>query len=113
MHDMEDLGDRAGYGDGETRSEQFGLSYLRLSRELEEGMAVTIEPGYYNIPALLEGEMGKRFEEHLDRKVLADYADVRGIRLEDMVLVTADGGELLSADLPVEASEVESLLAAR
>ena len=113
VHDMEDLGDRAGYGDGETRSEQFGLSYLRLSRELEEGMAVTIEPGYYNIPALLEGEMGKRFEEHLDRKVLADYADVRGIRLEDMVLVTADGGELLSADLPVEASEVESLLAAR
>jgi Xaa-Pro aminopeptidase len=113
VHDMEDLGDRAGYGDGETRSEQFGLSYLRLSRELEEGMAVTIEPGYYNIPALLDGGLGKTFEEHLDRKVLANYADVRGIRLEDMVLVTADGGELLSADLPVEASEVESLLAAR
>jgi Xaa-Pro aminopeptidase len=113
VHDMEDLGDRAGYGDGETRSKQFGLSYLRLSRELEEGMAVTIEPGYYNIPALLDGELGQRFEEYLDREVLDNYADVRGIRLEDMVLVTADGGELLSAALPVNASDVEALLATR
>ncbi len=113
VHDMEDLGDRAGYADGETRSEQFGLSYLRLSRELEEGMAVTIEPGFYQIPALLDGEMGQRFAEYLDREVLAKYADVRGIRLEDMVLVTADGGELLSSDLPVAADEVEALLASR
>lgn len=113
VHDMEDLGDRAGYGEGEERSEQFGLSYLRLSRELEEGMAVTIEPGFYQIPALLNGELGQRFEQHLDREVLANYADVRGIRLEDMVLVTADGGELLSGELPVQADQVEALLAAR
>lgn len=113
VHDMEDLGDRAGYGEGETRSDQFGLSYLRLSRELEEGMAVTIEPGYYHIPALVEGELGRRFEAYLDRDVLARYSDVRGIRLEDMVLVTADGGELLSADLPVELTAVEALLATR
>lgn len=113
VHDMEDLGDRAGYGEEESRSEQFGLSYLRLSRELEEGMAVTIEPGYYRIPALLDGPLGQRFAEHLDREVLAKYDDVRGIRLEDMVLVTAVGGELLSADLPVAADEVEAMLAAR
>jgi Xaa-Pro aminopeptidase len=111
VHDLEDLGDRAGYGEREERSTQFGLSYLRLSRELEEGMAVTIEPGYYNIPALLEGELGKRFEAFWDREVLAKYSDVRGIRLEDMVLVTAGGGELLSAQLPVEAGAVETLLA--
>lgn len=113
VHDMEDLGDRAGYGEDETRSDQFGLSYLRLSRELEEGMAVTIEPGYYHIPALVDGELGKRFEAYLDRDVLKQYSDVRGIRLEDMVLVTADGGELLSAELPVEVEAVEALLAAR
>ena len=113
VHDMEDLGDRAGYGEGETRSSQFGLSYLRLSRELEVGMAVTIEPGYYHIPALLEGELGQKFAEHLDRDVLAKYSDVRGIRLEDMVLVTTDGGEVLSADLPVESGAVEALLATR
>lgn len=113
VHDMEDLGDRAGYEEGEARSEQFGLSYLRLSRELEPGMAVTIEPGYYRIPALIDGALGEKFAEHLDREVLAKYDDVRGIRLEDMVLVTDDGGELLSAGLPVAAEEVEAFLAAR
>lgn len=113
VHDMEDLGDRAGYGEGEMRSDQFGLAYLRLSRELEEGMAVTIEPGFYQIPALLNGELGQRFAEHLDRETLAKYSDVRGIRLEDMVLVTADGGEVLSSDLPVESGAVEALLAGR
>ena len=113
VHDMEDLGDRAGYSEGEQRSEQFGLSYLRLSRELEEGMAVTIEPGYYRIPALLDGPLGERFAEYLDRDVLAKYDDVRGIRLEDMVLVTADGGELLSGELPVAAEAVEAMLANR
>lgn len=111
VHDMEDLGDRAGYAEGQPRSEQFGLSFLRLWRPLEEGMVVTIEPGYYTIPALLEGELGQRFESVLDREVLARYRDVRGIRLEDMVLVTADGGELLSGELPVEASELERWLA--
>src|SRR5690606_9733685 len=43
VHDMEDLGDRAGYGPGRIRSDQFGLSYLRLDRDLEIGMLVTIE----------------------------------------------------------------------
>lgn len=113
VHDMEDLGDRAGYQEEESRSEQFGLSYLRLSRELEEGMAVTIEPGFYRIPALLDGPLGEQFAEHLDREALAEYDDVRGIRLEDMVLVTADGGELLSADLPVSSEAVEKMLAER
>lgn len=113
VHDMEDLGDRAGYAEDESRSDQFGLSYLRLSRELEEGMAVTIEPGFYQIPALIDGELGQRFAQHLDREVLGKYSDVRGIRLEDMVLVTADGGEVLSAELPVSAEDVEALLAAR
>src|SRR5690606_22614068 len=45
VHDMEDLGDRAGYAPGRHRSTQFGLAYLRLDRDLEPGMVVTIEPG--------------------------------------------------------------------
>ncbi|MCB0359969.1 MAG: aminopeptidase P N-terminal domain-containing protein, partial [Bdellovibrionales bacterium] len=54
VHDMEDLGDRAGYQDSRIRSEAFGLSFLRLDRDLQEGMAVTFEPGCYIIPALLD-----------------------------------------------------------
>ena len=53
VHDMEDLGDRAGYAPGRARSKAFGDRYLRLDRDLAPGMAVTIEPGFYQVPAIL------------------------------------------------------------
>ncbi len=109
-HDMEDLGDAAGYAEGEERSSHFGTDALRLSRELEAGMVVTIEPGFYAIPALLDGELGRSFDDVLDRQVLARYTDVRGIRIEDDVLVTEDGFEVLSSDLPTKAEQVEGLV---
>lgn len=110
VHDMEDFGDRIGYEDGEERSAQFGLSNLRLSRELEPGMVITIEPGYYRIPALLNGPLGEKFADVLDRDVLKKYEDVRGIRIEDVVLVTEDGYENLSEALPTASSKVEELI---
>lgn len=114
VHDMEDLGDRAGYAPGRTRSQQFGLCYLRLDRDLVPGMAVTIEPGFYQIPALLErgSELVAPFDADgtLDRAVLAKFADVRGIRIEDDVLVTATGNEVLTAGLAKQASDVEALV---
>jgi Xaa-Pro aminopeptidase len=97
---MEDLGDRAGYPAERRRSRQFGLNFLRLDRDLEIGMAVTIEPGFYQVPAILEDE--KRMAEvgdRLNRKELAHFADVRGIRIEDDILVTADGNEVLTGAL--------------
>lgn len=112
-HDMEDFGDRIGYEEGTERSKQFGLSNLRLSRELEPGMVVTIEPGYYSVPALLNGELGKKFEPYLDREVLKKYEDVRGIRIEDVVLVTEDGHENLSKDLPTASDEIVKLVGGR
>lgn len=113
VHDMEDFGDRIGYEDGEERSSQFGLSFLRLSRELEPGMVVTIEPGFYQIPALLNGELGGSFDDVLDRDVLKKYSDVRGIRIEDVILVTEDGYENLSAELPTASKEIEALVGAK
>jgi Xaa-Pro aminopeptidase len=53
VHDMEDLGDRAGYAPGRVRASNAGDRYLRLDRDLSAGMCVTIEPGFYQIPALL------------------------------------------------------------
>ena len=50
VHDMEDLGDRAGYLPGRSRAPEFGIRYLRLDRDLAPGMAVTIEPGIYITP---------------------------------------------------------------
>lgn len=112
VHDMEDLGDLAGYGERE-RSSQFGLSYLRLDRELEPGMLVTVEPGYYRIPALLnDSERTAPFKDCLNLDRLEDFADVRGIRIEDEVLITDDGYEVLTAELPKEIAEIEALMAA-
>lgn len=112
VHDMEDLGDRAGYAPGRTRSPQFGLSYLRLDRDLQPGMAVTIEPGIYFVPGLLANErLCAPFAADLDRDRLAHFADVRGIRIEDDVLVTDEGAEVLTAAIPKAVAAVEEQVA--
>jgi Xaa-Pro aminopeptidase len=111
VHDMEDLGDRAGYAPGRTRAAQFGLSYLRLDRDLLPGMLVTIEPGFYQVPFLLrEPERVGLDASALDRSRLAQFADVRGIRIEDDVLVTQTGHEVLTALLPKAPDAVEQAM---
>ncbi|MCA9540835.1 MAG: M24 family metallopeptidase, partial [Myxococcales bacterium] len=101
VHDMEDLGDRAGYAPGRVRDPQFGLAALRLDRDLVPGMAVTIEPGFYQVPGLLDDpRVAHLAKAHVDRARLAAFADVRGIRIEDDVLITEAGCEVLTAALP-------------
>ncbi len=112
VHDMEDLGDIAGYAPQRARSAQFGLSYLRLDRDLEPGMAVTVEPGFYQVPAILHGsELVQKAGDRLNREVLARFADVRGIRIEDDVLVTEKGREVLTQRIPKERGALEKILA--
>ena len=109
VHDMEDLGDRAGYAPGRVRSSNAGDRYLRLDRDLRAGMCVTIEPGFYQIPALLrDASETAGLESALDRKCLAEFADVRGIRIEDDVLVTSSGSEVLTSAIPKTVDEVEA-----
>lgn len=108
VHDMEDLGDLAGYAPGRSRSDRFGLGYLRLDRPLQAGMAVTIEPGFYQVPPILEDPIRRdRYAAVVNWDRLAQFADVRGIRIEDDVLVTPTGCEVLTGDLPTAASAIE------
>jgi len=113
VHDMEDLGDRAGYAPGRTRATAPGDRYLRLDRDLQVGMCVTIEPGFYQIPRILSrpDEIGD-LESALDRAALARFADVRGIRIEDDVLVTESGCEVLSAAVPKSVADVQDAMLA-
>jgi Xaa-Pro aminopeptidase len=109
VHDLEDLGDRAGYAAGRVRSTSRGSRFLRLDRDLEPGMVVTIEPGYYRIDALLEDVAATEPWAHLiHRERLAEFSDVRGIRIEDDVLITQDGCEVLTAAIPKKAEDVEA-----
>jgi Xaa-Pro aminopeptidase len=111
VHDMEDLGDRAGYAPGRNRAGDFGVRYLRLDRDLAPGMAVTIEPGLYLVPAILEDpKLAARAGDRLDRARLAQFNDVRGIRIEDDVLVTATGHEVLTAAIPKDRTAIESVM---
>ena len=113
VHDMEDLGeDLVGYDPDQTRAKQLGLGSLRMARRLVPGHVLTDEPGIYFIPALIEQwkqeGTGKDFVNY---EKLAAYYDFGGIRLEDDVLVTADGARRLGPDrLPIAPDEVEAAM---
>ncbi len=114
VHDMEDLGDLAGYEPGRTRSDRFGLGYLRLDRPLRSGMVVTIEPGFYQVPAILNNPSFRdRYRGVINWDKLAQFGDVRGIRIEDDVLITETGTEVLTANLPNKLTEIETLVNSR
>jgi Xaa-Pro aminopeptidase len=111
VHDMEDLGDLAGYQEARVRSDRFGLGYLRLNRPLQPGMLVTIEPGFYQVPAILnDPERRSKYRDVVDWERLAQFADVRGIRIEDDVLVTEEGSDVLTIALPTDADAIEQLV---
>ncbi|MGG6239268.1 aminopeptidase P family protein [Nodosilinea sp. AN01ver1] len=111
VHDMEDLGDVAGYAPGRSRSDRFGLKFLRLDRPLAVNMVVTIEPGFYQVPGILgPARQSGRYNNTVNWERLQDFQQVRGIRIEDDVQITATGCTVLTAALPTQAAAVEALV---
>jgi len=112
VHDMEGLGeDNVGYGKGYERSDQFGLAYLRLARELEPGFVVTNEPGCYFIPALIsEWKKERRFEQFINYPAIEPYLDFGGIRIEEDVLITLSGHRILGTPIPKTTADVEATM---
>jgi Xaa-Pro aminopeptidase len=109
VHDMENVGENfVGYDDTIKRSDQFGLAYLRFARELKSGYVLTVEPGIYFIPALIDQWQGEnKFSEFIDYSMVEKYRDFGGIRIEDDVLVTEDGQRVLGKSIPKEIDEIE------
>ena len=116
VHDMEGLGQIHVGFDEETRPrlDQFGTNALRMGRRLQEGFVVTDEPGIYFIPALIdEWRASGHCKEFLNFDLIDTYKDFGGIRIEDDVLITADGCRFLGEkQIPYYPHDIEAYMAA-
>ncbi len=112
VHDMEDLGQiYVGYDDETRPSDQFGTAALRLGRRLQEGFVLTNEPGIYFIPALIDQwQKNKTNADFINFKEVNKYRDFGGIRLEDDILVTGSGSEIIGKRVPINPDEVEKIV---
>ncbi len=110
VHDMENIGeDIVGYGPGFERSAQFGLGYLRLARKLEPGFVLTVEPGLYFIPALIDQWKAEgKHTAFINYSEVEKFRDARGCRIEDDVLVTGSGSRVLGPPIPKAIADVEA-----
>ncbi|QHS64136.1 aminopeptidase P family protein [Chitinophaga agri] len=111
VHDMEDLGEQyVGYSETLKKSTAFGWKSLRLGRELKPGFVLTVEPGIYIIPELIDRWVAeKKLSNFVDYNTLATYRDFGGIRIEDNFVITETGSRRLGKDLPKTIAEVEAV----
>jgi Xaa-Pro aminopeptidase len=112
VHDMEGLGENyVGYDDEIKRSDQFGTAYLRMGRRLQAGFVMTVEPGCYFIPPLIDQWKAEgKNKEFINYDLVETYKDFGGIRIEDDVLITADGHRLLGTPIPKTIEDIEATM---
>ncbi|BDA48705.1 Xaa-Pro dipeptidase [Coccomyxa sp. Obi] len=107
-----DTHDVGGYLPGlPSRINQPGLRSLRTARILEEGMVLTVEPGCYFNPFLLKPAMDDdKSSQFLIRDRIESLLEFGGVRLEDNVVVTADGARSMT-NVPRQVKDVEAVMA--
>ena len=112
VHDMENLGeDYVGYDEETRRSDQFGLAYLRLAKALQPGYVLTVEPGIYFIPELIDlWKAENKLAAFINYDQVEKYRDFGGVRIEDDVLVTEEGHRVLGKPVPKTIEEVEAAM---
>ena len=111
VHDMENLGEQyVGYTESIKKSTQFGLKSLRLGRALEHGFALTIEPGLYFNPALIDNWRNTGMHtDFINYDKLESFKNLSGIRIEDDYLITDTGSRLLGKPLTRTTEGIEAM----
>ena len=110
-----DVHDVHGYPEGgghPGRPAEPGLRSLRTARTMESRMVLTIEPGIYfgdyNLDTALADPALSRF---MVPEVIARYRGFGGVRIEDDIVITDDGMELMT-DVPRTVDEIEKIMSA-
>lgn len=111
VHDMENLGENyVGYTDDIIKSTEFGLKSLRLGKALETGNVLTVEPGLYFNPFLIDSwEQQSKHTDFINYREVQKFKDFGGIRVEEDLLITASGSRVLGTPLAKKSSEIEKL----
>ena len=92
------------------RLTQLGLASLRTARYLAVDNVITVEPGIYFIPFLLDQALkDDNLKKYFNLKV-RDFYNFGGIRIEDGVLITEDGAENLTEALPRNVKDIENIM---
>lgn len=112
VHDLESMGENfVGYDHEVTRSKEFGLAFLRFGRKLQQNFVMTIEPGIYFIPELIDiWKKENKLAEFINYEKVEGYKDFGGIRIEDDILVTEKGARVLGKPIPKTVDEVEKVM---
>lgn len=110
VHDMENLGEvYVGY-DGQPKSTQFGLKSLRLGKALKPGMVLTVEPGIYLIPELIDlWRADGKFTDFLNYDKLETYKDFGGMRVEEDYVITDSGASRLGKKAATSLKDIEAI----
>jgi Xaa-Pro aminopeptidase len=111
VHDMEDLGEPlVGYDDQLKKSTEFGWKSLRLGKALKAGFTLTVEPGIYIIPELIDRwKAEQKHTSFINYDLLNDYRNFGGIRIEDNFVITDKGSQKLGKSLPKSLDEIEAM----
>jgi len=95
---VHDVGGVMGDSAGHERKRPEGHPYLRLTRMLEPGVVVTVEPGIYLIDSLLAAAYQDRRRERIDWDLVEELRPYGGIRIEDNVAATSKAPENMTRD---------------
>lgn len=107
-----DVHDVGGYLEGHpARPEPAGLKSLRTARCLQAGMVLTVEPGCYFIDRLMDKALNDpELSKFLVKEELEQYRGFGGVRIEDDIIVTETGVELMTK-VPRTVEEIEATMA--
>ena len=110
-HDMENLGEEyVGYTPELKKSTAFGLKSLRLGKELKKDFVLTVEPGLYFNPFLIDERRAQRmYTDFVNYDAVEKFKTFGGVRVEEDLVITATGSTILGEPLAKTTEAIENL----